>query len=234
MIRQSKFSKNQPWTNILWKNHKRFAPVVSCGANDPSWNADAAAKITAAGYWSSCDIVNVSVNTPSLSDLQRYKAVLIYNDGGFADSVTLGNNLADYVDAGYGVVLATFDEDPGINLQGRWASGGYDCLTIDGQGGGPDLTIGEGISGHPLLDGVTTFDGGQSSYYNTGTPTTNTTVIAAWSNAAPLVIEKTGFNGKIVMLNFYPPSSDARSDFWVSSTQGGLLMSNALKYVQKT
>ncbi|HZV35351.1 MAG TPA: immunoglobulin domain-containing protein, partial [Verrucomicrobiae bacterium] len=33
--------------------------------------------------------------------------------------------------------------------------------------------------------------------------------------------------------NFYPPSSDARSDFWVSSTSGGALMANSLLWAGK-
>jgi hypothetical protein len=34
--------------------------------------------------------------------------------------------------------------------------------------------------------------------------------------------------GRVAALNFYPPSSNVRSDFWQSSTDGGLLMANAL------
>ena len=37
----------------------------------------------------------------------------------------------------------------------------------------------------------------------------------------------------MVGLNFYPPSSDARTDFWASSTSGGTLMANSLLWSGK-
>ena len=40
--------------------------------------------------------------------------------------------------------------------------------------------------------------------------------------------------GRIVGLNLYPPSSDARSDLWDSSTDGALLMANALLWAAST
>ena len=40
-----------------------------------------------------------------------------------------------------------------------------------------------------------------------------------------------GFAARIVGLNFFPPSSDARGDYWNTSTDGGVLMANALAHV---
>src|ERR1051325_5999385 len=34
-----------------------------------------------------------------------------------------------------------------------------------------------------------------------------------------------------VDLDFFPPSDSMRADFWVATTQGGLIMANALTYV---
>lgn len=103
---------------------------------------------------------------------------------------------------------------------------------------------------HPILQGVARFRGG---YGYAAEPIANAGVqfpvfhldikihkIAYSVNGYPLVMERK--DAKIVFLNFYPPSSDVRKDFWDSSTgrkidvvlntsDGGKLMVNALRYV---
>ena len=65
-------------------------------------------------------------NTPPLSDLQPYDAVVVFSNSPFADPVTLGNNLADYQDGGGMVTGLQFDwfGSP-FGLDGRWITGGY-------------------------------------------------------------------------------------------------------------
>src|SRR5579883_251458 len=79
------------------------------------------------------DMIDCSVNTPSVAKLKMYDGVFLWDDNMFADPTTLGNNLADYVDAGGGVVQAQFNlyaQTFGISYQlgGRWLSGNYNCL----------------------------------------------------------------------------------------------------------
>ena len=45
-----------------------------------------------------------SVGTPTLGQLQQYDIVVPFSNSPFLDGVTLGNNLADYVDGG-GIVV---------------------------------------------------------------------------------------------------------------------------------
>ena len=53
--------------------------------------------------------IDGSAMTPSLPQLSSYDAVLVFTSGvGFLDNVTLGDNLADYVDNWGGVVVGTF------------------------------------------------------------------------------------------------------------------------------
>jgi len=178
--------------------------------------------------------MNVNTSTPTLSTLLNYKAVLVFSDsGGFQDPTTLGNVLASYVNAGGGVVEATFANTNGTNfsLGGQWASGGYDPFVIASQTEDTELTLGTIlVPNSPVLSNVRTFDGGSSSYHSTGGVTANTTVIADWSNGSPLVVQKTGFTGNIVGLNFYPIPSTSRSDFWQVGTDGATLISNALVF----
>jgi len=204
-----------------------FANVGVYGTSPATYDLDVVAKITAAAGGSLGTVVNhdAGTATPTLVELQTYQAVLVYSDGSFNDPVAMGNVLADYVDAGGRVVVAVFAWNPG-DLAGRLVSGNYLPFTVSsGQSAGTLLTLVPVIVGHPLLAGVSTFNGGSSSYYGVGmTPSTGATLVANWSNNEPLV----GFKGNVVGLNFYPPSSDARADFWDATTNGAALLVNAL------
>ena len=61
-----------------------------------------------------------------------------------------------------------------------------------------------------------------------GTATNGGVVVAEWGSGKPLIVRgvKNGVNH--VELNFYPPSSTVRSDFWVGD--GATIMKNALLY----
>ncbi len=50
------------------------------------------------------DLFNATAGTPTLAQLQQYQIVVPFSIDLFIDSITLGNNLADYVDGG-GVVV---------------------------------------------------------------------------------------------------------------------------------
>ena len=217
-----------------------FVPVQAGAdvllAGSPSsfgpWMGDVQAKIVATGRVpGNVDIFDTSGGTPSAAMLAGYDAVLTFTDRGSQNAALLGDRLADYVDAGGGVVQATFSWHTGIPLSGRWQSGGYSPLTYASQSQGIELFIGTRHDpGHQVLSGVTSFSGGTASFHNTSVVAAGATAIADWTNGAPLVAEMTGMSGRIIGLNFYPPSSDARADFWRTSTDGDLLLANALAY----
>jgi hypothetical protein len=168
---------------------------------------------------------------PTLATLQGYQAVLTWANVGYPSNAAMGDVLADYVDAGGGVVVATFaNASATLSLSGRWVSGGYESII-----GGSGQTQGAATLGtvhqpaHPIMAGVTSFDGGTSSYRPTMTNLTPGSVsIADWSDGRVLVA--VGANPRSVGLGFYPPSSDCRVDFWASSTDGARLMANALLF----
>jgi hypothetical protein len=210
--------------------------VAILGApNTASWNDDVQAKLQATGKFAQVDIINVATTTPTLPQLQAYQAVLLYTDGACcADSTTLGNNLADYVDAGGGVVAAVF-ATASIPIAGRFNTSNYWAIQPTGQQSSANATLGTiYLPGSPILAGVATFDGGSSSYRpSTSNLHPNATRVADWSGAGtiPLIATRV-INGKNrVDLGFFPPSTDARSDFWVASTDGAKIMANALVYV---
>jgi hypothetical protein len=79
---------------------------------------------------------------------------------------------------------------------------------------------------------VSTFNGGTNSFHmNPASPEAGTTLIASWTDGQPLVGERAApGSGQIVGLNMFPPSSDARADFWTSSTDGSRLIANTLLF----
>ncbi|MBI2516092.1 MAG: PEP-CTERM sorting domain-containing protein [Opitutae bacterium] len=205
--------------------------LVLFGSSSSTYGNDVVTKLQGSGLYPG-GVTLAGNATPTLAQLQQYNAVLVFTDsGGFVDPIAVGNVLADYVDAGGGVVEAVFSNGS-ISITGRWQTGGYTAFTSGGQASGTTLTLGtvyDSLS--PLLTGVTTFSGGTSSYYSTGSLRSGAIRVADWSNGVPLVAISPGFNGRIVSLNFFPPSSDIRSDFWDSSTNGLRLMTNSLNFV---
>jgi hypothetical protein len=200
---------------------------------DASYNTDVVNKLNAAGVFSRVDSFIVGgpgAVTPTLAQLAAYNAVLVYSDWSFADPATLGNNLAKYVDAGGGLVITVFALGTAIGPQGTLISGGYLPVALGDQNGGNGLSLAADDPGSPILSGVTSFNGGTSSYFDTVSVANGGTQVAHWNNGTPLVVTKTMGAGKVVALNMYPPSSDVSVSFWTSSTSGGQLMANALAW----
>jgi hypothetical protein len=83
-----------------------------------------------------------------------------------------------------------------------------------------------------VMAGVSTFDGGSSSF-RPGSTNLNagSILVAEWSDGMPLVAIKCINGHPRVDLGFFPVSSDATGTYWQSSTDGALLMANALNYV---
>lgn len=214
----------------------RAQVLVIYGANSMSYSTDVRTKIAAAApELGPVTIYNAGVNgtasLPTLNDLLSFKAVLVFTDnGGFASASAVGNLLADYVDAGGGVVDAVFSHGT-VAVGGRWQSDGYSALVGTSQTSGSALTLGTiAVPDSPILAGVNSFSGG-ASFRTIATVRDGATLIASWSNGDPLVAVAGGRTGHVVSLNFFPPSSDARSDLWTASTDGAKLLANSLNFV---
>ena len=212
--------------------------IALISAESPVEAADVRAKLISAGLTdvTIIDVANRTVPpppTPTLADLLQYDAILTWSDYSYTAPSALGDVLADYVDAGRGVVQAMFSFNPSVplRLDGRWRSGAYEPFTFSLTQRVRNLTIVKTQPLHPILNGVATFDGGTSSYHGIVTTQGCADVVARWSNGQPLVATRLGpSGGRVVGLNFFPPSSDASSSYWISSTDGEILMANALRF----
>ncbi|MBS0190810.1 MAG: hypothetical protein U0573_02820 [Phycisphaerales bacterium] len=219
-----------------------FVPSAEAGAKrKPSvlivhsspYIADTRTKLNSSGQFGAVDLFNAGSGTPTLAALKAYDAVMLVSDSGFADPTTLGNNLADYVDAGGGVVNSVFSL--GISPPaGRWNSG-YLVMPVASPTQGSVQTLDLASitdQNHPILIGVGSFSGGSSSYrMNQSSVVAGATIVAKWTGGNVLVAA--GPLPGRVDLNFYSPSKDARVDFWDTTTDGIKLMVNSLLYVMR-
>ncbi len=213
--------------------------VLICGANDDDKLLDIQQKLLGTGQFVAVDILNVHNVTPTLEELQAFDSVLVYRSLGYQDATALGNVMADYVDSGGGVVCMMFevglDDSYGTMMQGRWSSEEYYAIPRGDHENGPRATLGTVHDpGHPIMQGVLSFDGGSSSYRpSTYNITLGSVRVADWSDGRPLVVAKTIGSTRRVDLAFNPLSSDVLSNSWDSSTDGALLMANALTWVAR-
>ncbi len=189
--------------------------------------SDVVTKLTAASAFATVDAHDGNASTPTAAQLGEYSAVLAFADDSFANGTALGDALASYVDAGGRVVVAPFANVNG-EVSGRWYSEGYNLFEMADQRDDSieaPLQIEEPSS--PLMIGVSTLTA--SSAFRTEATTANgAVVVARWGDGVPLVVRGEKNGKKRAELNFYPPSSDARNDFWQGD--GVALMINALLY----
>lgn len=214
----------------------RVAICAAAGTAGSVQFTDPQAKLTGTNLFSGVDIINAQTVTPSLAQLSEYEAVIVWSNQSFLNSTTLGDNLADYVDAGGGVVMTVFavsTTTANRYLLGRW-SPSYEVIPRSGgnlSSGGAQGLGNVLVPGHPILDGVNTFTTGTSAFRPVSTALqSGCTLIAQWTDGKTLVA--VGTTDKRVDLGMYPPSSDAVSTYWNSATDGARLMGNALNFAR--
>jgi hypothetical protein len=216
-----------------------FAPVsayalVKCAVLAAETNVndtnDIQSKLMGTGQFSSVTVVNIHTSTPTLADLKTYGSVLVFSDNTIYDAGSLGDRLADYVDGGGGVVVAVFAIGD-LQIGGRFASDDYYAIE-PGAGTNTFTSASLGTVYHsdsPVMTGVTTFAGGSTpSRISSATINANAVRVADWSDGLPLVATRVLNGTNRVDLNFFPPSGDAGTGGWVSSTNGAQILANAL------
>ena len=225
-------------TGGLWRSYDLFsraAVAVLAAEPNASWNADVTNKIAATGAFPNVDFFPVVAGDPlpTPAQLQAYQSVLVYSDRPFNDNVALGNELADYVDQGGGVVLNTFAFYDGsqLGMAGRLTNN-YLAFTLGSQSNVLNGTLVPDLPTDSLLAGVNSFNSGGNLYVNFPISiASGATQVAHWNNGQPLVGKKIDGPGRSVGLNFFPPSSDSfPGSGWDSTTDGAKLMANALAW----
>lgn len=146
----------------------------------------------------SVSVFDLETGTPSLADLQNYDAVLVIVNTSPADPVALGEVLADYSDAGGGVVLSafTFSRYP-PGMEGRIMDADYAPLTGDtNQIQSIPATMYHVISSHPILEGVSSISSQIRAYT---TLAAGADLVAYWSTAQNFIAARRN----IVCINMF-------------------------------
>jgi hypothetical protein len=205
--------------------------IIVDSIGTPADRNDVRSKLLSTGLFEAVDLFDASIGTPSIAALRPYDAALVTNLGPWSDRNALGNVLKQYVDEGFGVVQTTFTVNGVLNsdLGGGWDAS-YRSIVFSSTATGT-ATLGTlADPNHPILNGVSVFNGGQFSLRPSGTTLTpGATLVASWSDGKPLVAVGPKINR--ADLGFYPVSSDVQGGYWASNTDGVKLLANALMYV---
>jgi hypothetical protein len=152
-------------------------------------------------------------NAPTLSYLRQFDVILLFANGLFDQSTTLGNRIAEYVQVGGNVITATFywqnrsDSNLGATGWGTlevvdpFASGSgqtYQAAFLD-----PTATV-----AHPLTSGLTVLT--STGFRGAVTAKAGTTVVAQWNDGSPLVGYRILPSGsRMVAISLFPASGAA-------------------------
>ncbi len=104
-----------------------------------------------------------SLGTPGLAQLSTYNTVIAYTNSSPTDPAALGNVLADYVDAGGCVVLATYALSDSWLISGRITTTGYSPLPSVAVTGNVSGNLVALVPGDPIFAGVNL---GTLTYFN--------------------------------------------------------------------
>lgn len=210
-----------------------FIDVAVLGASSATQLQDVVNTLTGDPRIASVTGIMITTVTPTVPELLAFDAVLVYTNSTPQSSVSLGDNLADYVDAGRGVVATMFAVRASVanrTIEGRFLTDNYYCIERSvGSSTTGNATLGTiHVPGHPILDGVATFDGGSSSFRTPAPITANAVRIADWSTGQVLIAERTDLLGGRVDLGFFAVSQLASSGSWLPSTDGGKILRNSV------
>jgi len=210
--------------------------VIAAGET-AAWYSDVLAKINAAKatYWPSTTLTITQNNNAAYSgsDLTtaNFDCVFIWTDGSYSNTA-LGTALNSFVSSGGGLVIGVFAV-ASVSLPATFLYTNTP-IVYPGNQTMSSTSLGTYTSSDPLMRGVTSFNPGSSRYGAGGLTTqSGATIVAQYNDSNLLVAKKTIGTARTVALNFFPPSSSARSDFWTASTNGGELMCNAIVYAGK-
>src|SRR5262249_37467859 len=133
--------------------------VLGINSQD-NWNRDVQAKLMSTALFATVDVIDVTstATIPSLATLQRYDAILVYtgmNTTSTAVADALGDRLADYIDAGGGVLdMAVTSDASSPLIGGRFRSGQYVLMAPGTTSGGVEHFMGAFVTASPILRGV--------------------------------------------------------------------------------
>ncbi len=217
-------------------------PVAIVGAtSDPARLQGLRESVACTGEFSVVGSFDATNQLPTDEWLAAYDAVVVFNDLPWSDPLGMGDVLADFVDAGGGLVIAGNSFSAGTELGGLLASRNMLPLGV-GTPSAPGGDLGivpvpehewprlPAVQGHESLYGLNLFQGG-ASYQAAGAVVSADAIrIADWTNGevAVAVLDTPLPRGRVVALNLYPVPTPFDPDGWDGDTDGDRLIASSL------
>ncbi len=181
-------------------------------SDNPSFSNSVEGALVGTGQFGATDIDIFSMLTSgvaSLAFLQNYDCVYVWTNQVAPSVVAQGNRLKEYVDAGGGVILATYALSKTQNpweMQGGIMGPGYSPLvnTTTTLGSFPRvLDPGSALTGHPFVAGVVGFANGGNSNFGKVTLDPGALLVASDTAGDPLLAVSSA--GDVAGINIFPP-----------------------------
>jgi len=176
-------------------NDIEIAFLVSGG--DPS---EMQTLLSSFPHITSVDVIDAEDYVPPLADLLAYQSIIVSNSRVFEYAEEIGDLLADYVDAGGGVVMTVASFAQGFEIQGRLVDEGYLPFNI-GYGPIGSASLGYFNPDHPIMEGVTDAEG---DLLVDVTLSSGAELVASWNTGNPFIATK-GSNVAAVNIFFASP-----------------------------
>ena len=165
---------------------------------------------------------------PGLDMLRQYDVVLLYANGLFNESNSLGSELTSYVQLGGNVVFGSFywqvRSGSGKETTGWGGLEGLDPFSSTGGAVYRDGSLGT-VSSHDLTEGLTSLT--SSGFWGGVAALGGTTVVASWNDGTPLVgYRKLSVGQRMVGVSIFP----AHSTTCCVSGDTGTLWKNAVRW----
>ncbi len=182
--------------------------------------------------FSGVTMINVKSVTPTVKELEAFDSVIVYSNYRYHSREKLGENLADYADAGGGVVCMTFETSTRLGndfvLGGRWLKEKYGVFEATRNDTRDWSSLGEVLlPNHPILKDFESFRG--TYRLNKEKLIQGATLLAKWKDGFPLAAFRAE-PAAVVGLNFFPASNRALRNGWDEKTDGWKIMANALEW----
>jgi Ca2+-binding RTX toxin-like protein len=176
----------------------------------------AKAGLIAQGFSGEITIIT-DTGTLDATDLSQFGTILTWSDAQYGDPAHVGDILADFVDAGGGLVMATYSMSSPWWLQGRITSDGYAPLEPTSQLGTPSGAVVAETSSHPIFVGVD-LPGLTGTFFtnqNFARPALDGTAILLATDGAGTNLIAQNAAGNIIAANLFPGFEQTTdTDFW--------------------
>lgn len=185
--------------------------VVALSAGSPAAQAASVAYVNASGY----DISYITgyghtltnISDPiglTLASLSGYDVVIAASNSIFSEPGNIGDVLADFADAGGGVVLTEFTFQGVWALGGRIMTAGYSPFTIDPSSGGYAFVSALGTIFDPLSPLLTGTAGVTTHYQADVGLDTGASLVADWTSGRHAIAYNSLGTNSVVALNLFP------------------------------